>query len=134
MKGRWIRFILALSFWFVLASAGSGPEETAKQVVTAIREGNAVHVSNHFSNMVGLTLPGYDDTYSKSQAGQILKDFFSRNPVKGFQVTRQGASEDGSHYSIGELKSGAKTYRVYFLIRKIDGRAVVQQLQIREAE
>jgi hypothetical protein len=134
MTGGWIRCILAISFWFVFAAAGSGPEETAKQVVTAIRAGNAEHVAKHFSNMVGLTLPGFDDTYSKSQAGQILKDFFSRNPVKDFRVTRQGASEDGSHYSIGELKSGAKTYRVYFLIRKIDGRTVVQQLQIREAE
>ncbi|MDP1623752.1 MAG: DUF4783 domain-containing protein [Bacteroidales bacterium] len=109
-----------------------GPEETAAQVTAAIQAGNAAEVAKNFNAMVDLTLPGYDDSYSKTQAGQILKDFFSQNTVKGFKITRQGSSPDGSHYNIGSLEAGKKVYRVYFIIKAVNGQNLVQQLQVQE--
>jgi hypothetical protein len=140
--GRWAKvkvspfhhFTISLFLFICLSAFSMGPEETAKQVAAALKSGNAAAVSNHFGTMVSLSVPGFDETYSKTQAGQILKDFFSRTPVTAFKVTRQGSSEDGSHYSIGELQSGQKKYRVYYLIRQVSGKPVVQQLQIQEAE
>ena len=88
---RHIRFNLIALFLTVFIFTGlktfSGPEETATQVSAAILAGNAADVAKYFNAMVDLTLPGYDDTYSKIQAGQILKDFFTQNPVKGFNMT-----------------------------------------------
>ena len=113
-------------------TAVSGPEETATQVATAIQANNAAEVAKNFNAMVDLTLPGYDDTYSKTQAGQILKDFFAQNPVKSFKVTRQGSSPDGSQYTIGSLETGKKVFRVYFIIKTVNGQNLVQQLQVQE--
>ncbi len=110
----------------------SAADETITQVSTAIQAGNATEVTKYFNSMVDLTLPGYDDTYSKTQAGQILKDFFSQNPVKSFKITRQGASPDGSQYAIGSLESGKKVYRVYFIIKAVNGQNLIQQLQVQE--
>ena len=110
----------------------AGPEETAVLVTSAIQAGNATEVSKYFNSMVDLTLPGYDDTYSKTQAGQIMKDFFSQNPVKVFKITRQGSSPDGSQYSIGSLDTGKKVFRVYFLIKSVNGQNFVHQLQVQE--
>ncbi len=110
----------------------AGPEETATMVTTAIQAGNAADVSKHFNAMVDLTLPGYDDSYSKAQAGQIMKEFFAQNPVKSFKITRQGSSPDGSQYSIGTLDSGKKVFRVYFLIKSVNGQNLLQQLQVQE--
>lgn len=109
-----------------------GPEETATQVATAIQAGNAAEVAKNFNPMVDLTLPGYDDSYSKTQAGQILKDFFTQNPVKSFKVTRQGSSPDGSQYTIGSLEAGKKVFRVYFIIKSVNGQYLVQQLQLQD--
>jgi len=113
-------------------SAFSGPEETAAQVTTALQAGNAAEVAKNFNAMIDLTLPGYDDTYSKTQAGQILKDFFTQNPVKSFKITRQGSSPDGSQYTIGRLEAGKKVFRVYFIIKSVNGQNLVQQLQVQE--
>ena len=113
-------------------TAFSGPEETAAQVATALQNGNATEIAKNFNAMVDLTLPGYDDTYSKTQAGQILKDFFIQNPVKGFKITRQGFSPDGSQYTIGSLDAGKKIFRVYFIIKSVNGLNLVQQLQVQE--
>ena len=109
-----------------------GPEETASQVASAIQAGNAAEVSKYFNAMVDLTLPGSDDTYSKIQAGQILKEFFAKNPVKGFKITGQGTSPDGSQYSIGSLDTGKKVFRVYFLIKSVGGQNLIHQLQVQE--
>ncbi|MCX6268201.1 MAG: DUF4783 domain-containing protein [Bacteroidetes bacterium] len=110
----------------------SGPEETASQVAAAIHAGNSADVAKYFNAMVDLTLPGYDDTYSKTQAGQILKDFFIQNPVKSFKTTRQGSSPDGSQFTIGSLDTGKKVFRVYFIIKTVNGQNLVQQLQVQE--
>ena len=109
-----------------------GPEDTATLVSSAIQSGNAVEVAKYFNSMVDLTLPGYDDSYSKIQAGQILKDFFTKNQVKSFKITRQGSSPDGSQYSIGSLDTGKKVFRVYFLIKSVNGQNLVHQLQVQD--
>jgi hypothetical protein len=48
----------------------SAADETITQVSTAIQAGNATEVTKYFNSMVDLTLPGYDDTYSKTQAAR----------------------------------------------------------------
>jgi len=115
---------------FILVTPG--PDETIKLVATGIQAGNAGEVSKYFNTMVDLILPGYNDTYAKSQAGQILKEFFYQNPVKSFKVTKQGSSANGSQYAIGELLSGKKEYRVYFLIQAVNGQNLIQQLKIED--
>jgi hypothetical protein len=125
--------LLLFAFFFISGfTCTAGPEETAAQVSSAIQSANATEVAKYFNAMIDLTLPGYDDTYSKNQAGQILKDFFAQNPVKSFKVTRQGASPDGSHFTIGTLDAGKKAYRVYFIIKTVNGQNLVQQLQVQE--
>ena len=130
VPGKYMVILLLSLLSFPLRAAG--PEETAKLVTAAIQNGNAGEVSKYFNAMVDLSVPGYDDTYSRTQAGQILKEFFSRYPIKSFKINKEGSSNDGSRYSIGELLTGQITYRVYFLIKPVGGQSLVQQLQIQE--
>ncbi|MCK9220495.1 MAG: DUF4783 domain-containing protein [Bacteroidales bacterium] len=125
-------FLLFLLVLPVLWGFSSGPDETAKLISAGLQSGNAAEVSKYFNPMVDLTLPGYDDSYSKTQAGQILKEFFTKNPVKTFKITKQGSSSDGSQYSIGSLEAGNKVFRVYFLIKSVNGQFLIQQLQMQE--
>ncbi len=129
-----LKTMILMLIFPVFSFALPGPEETVSQVASAIQSGNAADVAKHFNAMIDLTLPGYDDTYSKTQAGQILKDFFAQNPVKTFKVTKQGASPDGSQYAIGTLEAGKKTFRVYFIIKTAGGQSLLQQLQVQESQ
>jgi len=122
---------LATSLSLFLLSFSS-PVDTAKLVATALQAGNAQEVAKYFNTMVDLSLPSSDDTYSKTQAEQILRDFFAKIPVKGFKVSKQGNSADGSTYCIGTLEAGNKTFRVYFLIKSNGSQNVVHQMQVQE--
>lgn len=123
---------LFVILFFSLSAIAGGPEETARHVAAGLNTGNAGAVASHFNTMVDLSLPGSEETYSKTQAGRVLKEFFSQNRVKSFKISKQGSSADGSMYCIGTLTTEKMGYRVYFLIRKTNGKELVQQLQIQE--
>jgi hypothetical protein len=107
-------------------------DETNKKIVAALTAGDAVVLSDFLNTMVDLGISGNEDTYSKTQATQILKDFFQKNPVKSVKVTQQGSSTDGAQFTIGEMKAGTDTFRIYYLLKKVAGKFLIQQLQIQK--
>jgi len=107
-------------------------DETNKKIVTALSAGDAGSLSDYFNTMVDLSISGNEDTYSKTQATQILKDFFQKNPVKSVKITQQGSSTDGTQFTIGEMKAGADTYRICYLLKKVLGKFLIQQFQIQK--
>jgi len=109
-----------------------GQDDTNKQIVIALTAGNAAALSDYFNSMLDLGISGNEDTYSKTQATQILKDFFTKNPVKSVKITRQGSSTDGSQFSIGEMQAGEGKFRIYYLLKKVLGKFLIQQLQIQK--
>jgi hypothetical protein len=52
------------------------PNDIIANIGNAIKTGNATTVSKYFNSTIDLIVPCNDGTYSKSQAEQILKDFF----------------------------------------------------------
>jgi hypothetical protein len=128
---------LSLPVLIVLLSlhsfTASAQDDINKPIVTALTAGNAATLSDYFNTMVDLGISGNEDSYSKTQATQILKDFFNKNPVKSVKITRQGTSTDGSQFSIGEMLAGTATFRIYYLLKKVSGKFLIQQLQIQKA-
>ena len=53
-------------------------------VVNALKKGSASQLSKYFDKTVNISLPTKGNTYSKSQAELVLKDFFDNNGVKSF--------------------------------------------------
>jgi hypothetical protein len=110
----------------------SQTEETNKQIIAAINSGNSRELSGYFNSMVDLSIPGIDDSYGKTQAERIIGDFFTRFPVKSYKNSKTGNSNDGSQFSIGKLEAGNKSFRVFYLIKKISDKYLIHQFQIQE--
>ena len=107
-------------------------DDTNKQIIAALTAGDAAALSVWFNTMVDLGIAGNEDTYSKTQATRIMKDFFIKNPVKSVRVSQQGSSNDGSQFVIGEMKAGADTYRIYYLLKSVSGKFLIHQLQLQK--
>lgn len=101
-------------------------------VIEAIRKCDAEELGKYFNDMVDLNLPGFRDTYSKTQSTRILKDFFSgKTPVTLTQL-KQGDSPDGSRYVMGFLGGAGKKYSFYVTFRKSGGEFRIFGLEIQE--
>jgi hypothetical protein len=126
----WLLFFF--SFFLTGYSEVTSPDETNKLILAALNTGNAAELSKYFNTMINLGITGTEDTYSKTQASRILQDFFTKHPVKSVKVMKQGNSNDGSQFSIGEISTNNKTYRLYYLLKKINTQYLIQQIQIDE--
>jgi len=128
--------VILILFFFVSTystqSETTGPEETNKLILAALNAGNSSELSNYFNTMVDLGITGTEDSYSKNQATRILQDFFTNYPVKSVKIMKQGTSNDGSQFSIGQIQAGNKTFRLYYLLKKISTQYLIQQFQIEE--
>ena len=86
------------------------------EVAVAIRSGNASQLSGYLDNRVDISLPDKSDTYSKSQAEMIIRDFFMTNRVQTFQVKHKGEN-GGSEFCIGILKTTNGDFRTTLFMK-----------------
>jgi hypothetical protein len=73
-------------------------------------------------------MPDKSNSYSKSQAELVLKDFFATNSVKSFEVLHKGEN-GGSQYCIGKLATKAGVYRTTIYMKQKGDQQVLQELR-----
>jgi len=119
-----------ISFTFgllVMSSVAFG--QIPDEIVTSIQSGNDAALANFFNENVELVVQTHDDVYSKSQAQQIVAEFFKSNKPKQFSIVHQGGKE-GARYAIGSLTTSTGTFRVYFLLKNKNNNSYIHQLRI----
>lgn len=99
-----------------------------EDVVAALKTGNASQIAKYFDTTVEITLPAKSNSYSKSQAEVILKDFFSNNAVKSFKALHKG-DNGGSQFCIGTLQTTAATYRTTIYMKQKGDKQVLQEIR-----
>jgi hypothetical protein len=99
------------------------------EIASYIRNGNAKGLSAHFDTMVELKAGDKEGTFSKVQAEQIMKDFFSQYPPKSFSFVHDGPSAgNNASYAIGKYVSGSKKFRTSVYLRKKGDKMVIQEI------
>lgn len=99
-------------------------------ISNAIRSGDAKAVSRYFSSTVDLTIMNQEEVYSKAQAEQVLRDFFSKNTPRSFNLIHKGVSKEGAKYAIGTLITSQGTeYRTYFFVKQTTNGELIQELR-----
>jgi hypothetical protein len=101
-----------------------------ESIAASIRSGNASALAANFSGNVEITVKDAGNSYSKSQAEMVLKNFFGSHQPKSFTVAHQGTSPEGSKYFIGNLSTSSGNYRVFVLFSKAAG--AIQEIRFEE--
>lgn len=127
MKNFKLKLISLLFNLFVLATVSFA--QIPDGIVTSIQSGNDSGLAAFFNENVELVVQTHDDVYSKSQAQQIVAEFFKSNKPKQFSIVHQGG-KDGARYAIGSLTTNTGTFRVYFLLKNKNNNSYIHQLRI----
>ena len=120
--------ILRLIFVFTVLFTLSSFDVTVDEILGAIKRGDALKVSRHFDNLVEITLNDRSNSYSRTQAEVVLKDFFSNHNVRSFTVIHRVNSNNGE-YCVGTLSTSGGEYRTTILFKNKGDRKLVQELR-----
>ena len=85
------------------------------EIVQAFINGDAKVISGYFNTSVELIFSEKQGVYSKAQAEQMLRTFFSDNSANRkftYKPVHSSPNRDNSQYYIGELHTGKGSYRV----------------------
>lgn len=117
-----------LSFMLLFVALSSFTLVSLPEIISALKSGNALELSKYFDKTVEITLPEKSNSYSKSQASIVLRDFFNNNQVKDFKVIHQSQKED-SEFCIGTLVTGKGSFRVTIFTRQSGQQKLIQELR-----
>jgi hypothetical protein len=120
--------LLLTVFLTTLTSFGQGGID---EVIAAMKSGNAAGVTKYFDNYVDITMPDKSSNYSRSQGEVIIKDFFTSNGVKNFDVKHKGNNDNGE-YCIGTLQTKNGSYRATVYMRLKGNKQVIQDIRIQQ--
>ncbi|MGV3765473.1 MAG: DUF4783 domain-containing protein [Chitinophagaceae bacterium] len=103
--------------------------QTLDGVVSAMKSGNAAQLSKFFDTYVDISLPAKSNSYSKSQAELVMKDFFTTNSVKSFEVKHKGEN-GGSQFCIGILQTKNGQYRATIFLKQKGEKQLLQEIRL----
>jgi len=112
----------------VYASSSFAQPDSFELVGKIIKTGNAKDLVKQFNSTVELNIDGQEESYSKSQAEAVLRNFFTKNPPTAFAINHKGSSKSGLPYAIGEYKNNLGVYRVWIRLKTVNGKNLVYEM------
>jgi hypothetical protein len=121
------------SFIFLLFAGGVSvaQPDILEEVCKAVSGGNAEKVAVYFAPQVEISFgTAQDGKKEKKEAEGILKDFFSRNPVKSFTIQHRGPKSSSTGFVIGQLLTAqGASYRVMIYVKEVAGQTTIQEMK-----
>ena len=133
----YIHIMKLLPYFLILlvhfSSFGSVQGDIIDSLSVQFKGGNSKEIATHFSPSIDLIIIDEEDVYSKAQAEQIVRSFFTKyTPVKSAVIHRLNTNPN---YRYGALSLATKngTFRVSITMKKTGNAFLITELRI-EAE
>lgn len=126
--------LLLITFCLFSVTVSVQAQEPLQEVVHYIRGGNVTGMAKYLDKIVTITISNNQASYSASQAEIILKDFFSKNAVKEFNVAQGGNTGTSSQYAIGDLHTSTGDYQLYVVIKLNDDKFLIREMRFERQE
>ncbi|MCL3779775.1 DUF4783 domain-containing protein [Prolixibacteraceae bacterium JC049] len=99
------------------------------EITLSLKAGDAKTLAKYFNTNIELVIEKDEDVYSKSQAEQLIRNFFKKHKPKRFELIHNG-NKGQSYYVIGKLETSTGMFRVNMLIKKQGRKTFIHQLEI----
>lgn len=102
------------------------------KITVAIKNANTKTIYEACGNSISLSIPGVNGKFSRTQARQILEQFFKKNEAVEVKSKRTQSENDSYHYSILDYRTQNKQYNILIQFKKVDAGFLIQTIQIQE--
>jgi len=118
--------IYLVPFFLTLSVCAAG--HSVDEIMVALSKGDAIGVSRHFDQVVEITVSDRNNSYSRTQAQMVLKEFFSLREVRQFRMIHKANSADAEYY-VGLLSTSNGDFRTSFRVKYRGGKRLIQELR-----
>ena len=116
--------------FFALAQDSAEEQKTFDGIGKAVKAGQSSDLAVYLASSIECDLLGKDEVYSKPQATQVMKDFFTKNKPKNF-TTLHKSGKGQVKYIIGNYTTTAgENYRMTFFVKQEGNKYLVQQIRV----
>ena len=117
--------MLVLNLFLTVFLWLSNPEQggNIEPIVSAIESGSSSELARFFDSSISMNVNGQQGEYSKNQAEIVLKDFFKKNPSRGFALVFQNENPGSLSTYIGEYSSSPGKFQVFIKVSQ-NGKAI----------
>lgn len=121
-----MKFLMTLFFTSSLMVSNQNLSSISK----ALSAGDTSMLSSFFDEEITISILDKEGIFDKTEAIEMLKQFFGTNQPQSFVQMHQGQSKgQDSQYCIGNLKAGANTFRVYIYMKVNNNQYLIQELR-----
>jgi len=122
-------FLLFFAPFTVLASQGTN-NPGLEAITKAIGSGDVESLAKYFDESLDVSILDSEKSYSKAQATEVVKSFFTSNKPRTFNAVHNGTSRGSSdQYCIGNLAASNGNFRVYIYLKMTGTTATIKELR-----
>lgn len=132
MSYLFLKRVIAGSVLTLLVNVCAGQSVTLTEIEHAWKSGDAAALSEHFGNSIDISFNQTQNTYSKTQASMVLKDFFRKNEVQNFSLRYTGNSTASNIlFCVGSLNTTSGNFKIYMYLREQpEARPILREIRI----
>jgi len=122
-------FTVLFNFSTLPAQQTSEQQDVFVPIGKYIQMGDSEKLSAWFAPNLEMDILGTVNVCSKTQAKQIIKEFFSNNSPKSFEIAYRSGKAP-MKYAIGTLSAGGSKFRVTLFVKTQEDGNFIQQMRI----
>lgn len=124
-----LKLTLSLLLLITFASRSSDIPVSIDPVISAIDHGSSSDLARYFGSSITLNVNGQQGDYSKNQAELVIKDFFRKNPPKGFNLVFRSETNPSLSSYIGDYQSGQGVFKVLIKVSQQNSALKIYSLE-----
>jgi hypothetical protein len=129
-KNNYILLTLGIITTTIILFTSFDSQDIHTTINNAIKNGNAGQLSSYFNSTVEMNVLGNEGYFSKSQATSVLTEFFKNNPPQSFDVKQGGSTTENTKFSIGNYKTNAGLFKIYYVVKKENNAELIHKFTI----
>jgi hypothetical protein len=123
-----MRTMVAVGFLTLVSTTTQAQTTIFDPMKEALKAGSARELVKYINQSVDINLNGNFNTYSKTQAEFVLRDFFKKHSVSDFKIVHTGSSKGGLQFAIGRYVAAGESYNVLIRVKEVENTHLIHEI------
>ncbi len=122
--------LIFVTLLFSISRSGARQSDVIDVLAKYFSAADASKISSMFSSTLELDIISEEDLYSKAQAEQILRDFFSKNKPVSVKIVHRLNSNPSFKLAVFAMGTSKEKFRVTISLNSHDDGFLIKQIRI----